>query len=164
MDAYLSPEMKSTGEAIGYDMRLNRAFYKALQASGVKMKDYGSVIVTLADEDKEEAFPIVSRFYNLGFNILATKGTACFLKERGIRTRTLAKISEGSDEILDIIRAGYVSYIVITRSILASGHDDDGVAIRSCAVQNGVTMFTSLDTAKLALDVLEETIPKISTI
>ena len=110
------------------------------------------------------AFPIVSRFYNLGFNILATKGTACFLKERGIRTRTLAKISEGSDEILDIIRAGYVSYIVITRSILASGHDDDGVAIRSCAVQNGVTMFTSLDTAKLALDVLEETIPKISTI
>lgn len=164
MDAYLSPEMKSTGEAIGYDMRLNRAFYKALQASGVKMKDYGSVIVTLADEDKEEAFPLVERFYKLGFNIQATHGTANFLKKRGIRTKSLAKISEGSDEILRLIRAGYVSYIINTRSILSGVRDDDGVAIRSCAVQNGVTVFTSLDTARIVLDVLEETIPKISTI
>ena len=164
MDAYLSPEMKSTGEAIGYDMRLNRAFYKALQASGVKMKDYGSVIVTLADEDKEEAFSLVERFYKLGFNIQATHGTATFLRERGIRTKTLAKLSEGSDEILRMIRAGYVSYIINTRSILSGVHDDDGFAIRSCAVQNGVTMFTSLDTARIVLDVLEETIPKISTI
>ena len=164
MDAYLSPEMKSTGEAIGYDMRLNRAFYKALQASGVKMKDYGSVIVTLADEDKEEAFSLVERFYKLGFNIQATHGTATFLRERGIRTKTLAKLSEGSDEILRMIRAGYVSYIINTRSILSGVHDDDGFAIRSCAVQNGVTMFTSLDTARIVLDVLEEIIPKISTI
>ena len=164
MDAYLSPEMKSTGEAIGYDMRLNRAFYKALQASGVKMKDYGSVIATIADEDKEEAFPLIERFYKLGFNILATSGTAAFLKKRGIRTRILPKISEGNDEILRLIRTGYVSYIINTRSILSGDHDDDGVAIRSCAVQNGVTMFTSLDTARIVLDVLEEIIPNISTI
>ncbi len=164
MDAYLSPEMKSTGEAIGYDSRLNRALYKALQASGIKMKDYGSVIVTIADEDKEEAFPLVERFYRLGFNIQATRGTAAFLKERGIRTKVLAKISEGSDEILNFIRAGYVSYIINTRPIISCGRDDDGIAIRSCAVQNGVTMFTSLDTARIVLDVLEEIIPKISTI
>lgn len=90
MDAYLSPEMKSTGEAIGYDKRLNRALYKALQASGVKMKEYGTVIVTLADEDKEEALPLVKRFYHLGFNIEATAGTAAFLKKHGIRTACAA--------------------------------------------------------------------------
>ena len=109
--------MKSTGEAIGYDKRLNRAMYKALQASGVKMKDYGTVIVTLADEDKEEALPLVKRFYQLGFNIEATIGTANFLKQHGIRTRVRGKLSEGSHEILDSIRAGYVSYIINTRAI-----------------------------------------------
>lgn len=164
MDAYLSPEMKSTGEAIGYDDKLNRAMYKALQASGVKMKEYGTVVVTLADEDKDEALPLVRRFYNLGFNIEATVGTAVFLREHGIRTHILGKLSEGSDEILRSIRAGYVSYIINTRAILSGIHYEDGVAIRRCAVQNGVTMFTSLDTAKIVLDVLEEVIPIISTI
>lgn len=164
MDAYLSPEMKSTGEAIGYDRRLNRALYKALKASGVRMKDYGTVIVTIADEDKEEALPLVRRFYRLGFNIEATLGTAMFLKQHGIRTRIRGKISEGSEEILDSIRAGYVSYIINTRAILSGVHYEDGVAIRRCAVQNGVTTFTSLDTARIVLDVLEESIPEISTI
>lgn len=164
MDAYLSPEMKSTGEAIGYDRRLNRAFYKALQASGIKMKDYGTVVVTLADEDKEEALPLVRRFYRLGFNIEATAGTAKFLKEHGIRTRVRGKLSEGKTDILDVIRAGFVSYIINTRSVTSGRHSEDGSAIRSCAVQNGVTMFTSLDTVKIVLDVLEETTPEISTI
>lgn len=164
MDAYLSPEMKSTGEAIGYDKRLNRALYKALQASGVKMRDYGTVIVTIADEDKEEALPLVRRFYKLGFNIEATIGTAEFLKKNGIRTRVRGKISEGSDEILRSIRTGYVSYIINTRAVLSGVHYEDGVEIRRCAVQNGVTMFTSLDTVKIVLDVLEETMPGISTV
>ena len=164
MDAYLSPEMKSTGEAIGYDDRLNRALYKALQASGVKIKEYGTVLVTLADEDKEEALPLVQRFYQLGFNIEATIGTANFLKKHGIRTRVRGKLSEGSEEILDSIRAGYVSYIINTRAILSGVHYEDGVAIRRCAVQNGVTIFTSLDTVKILLDVLDEMIPTISTI
>ncbi len=164
MDTYLSPEMKSTGEAIGYDDKLNRAMYKALQASGIKMKDYGTVIVTLADEDKEEALPLVKRFYHLGFNIEATLGTAMFLKKNGIRTRVRGKISEGSEEILDSIKAGYVSYIINTRPVLSGVHNDDGVAIRRCAVQNGVTTFTSLDTVRIVLDVLEEVVPKITTI
>ena len=164
MDAYLSPEMKSTGESIGYDVKLNRALYKALQASGIKMKDYGTVIVTLADEDKAEALPLVRRFYHLGFNIEATEGTAAFLKSHGIRTRVRRKLSDGSNEILDSIRAGYVSYILNTRAITSGVHYDDGVAIRRCAVQNGVNMFTSLDTARILLDALEEVIPEISTI
>ncbi|MBR6257432.1 MAG: carbamoyl-phosphate synthase large subunit [Lachnospiraceae bacterium] len=164
MDSYLSPEMKSTGEAIGYDTSLNRALYKALQASGIKMKDYGTVIFTLADEDKEEALPLVKRFYDMGFNIEATVGTGVFLKEHGIRTRIRGKLSDGSQEILESIRAGYVSYVINTRAILSGIHYEDGVAIRRCAVQNGVTMFTSLDTVRILLDVLEEAAPRISVI
>ena len=156
MDSYLSPEMKSTGEAIGYDDTLHRAMYKAFISSGMKLQNYGTVIVTLADEDKEEALPLIRRFYQMGFNIEATVGTATFLKAHGIRTRILRKLSEGSTEILDSIRAGYVSYIVNTRAILSGVHYEDGVAIRNCAVENGVTTFTSLDTVKVLLDVLEE--------
>ncbi len=164
MDAYLSPEMKSTGEAIGYDMSLKRAFYKALKASGIKMKEYGTVIVTLADEDKEEALPLIRRFYDLGFNIEATAGTGRFLKEHGIRTRIRGKLSEGSDEILRSIRAGYVSYIINTRAILSGVHYEDGAAIRSEAIQNGITMFTSLDTVRILLSILEDIVPGISVI
>ena len=74
------------------------------------------------------------------------------------------KISEGSQEILDSIRAGYVSYIINTRAVLSGVHYEDGVEIRQCAVQNGVTMFTSIDTARIVLDVLEETTPQIAVI
>lgn len=84
LDAYLSPEMKSTGEAIGYDGKLNRALYKALQASGMKMQNYGTILATIANSDKEEALPLVRRFYNLGFNIVATRGTAEFLKKMAL--------------------------------------------------------------------------------
>ena len=164
MDAYLSPEMKSTGEAIGYDKKLHRAMYKAMAASGIHLQNYGTVVVTLADEDKEEALPLVRRFYNLGFNIEATVGTADFLKANGIRTRIRRKLSEGSEEILESIRAGYVSYVINTRAILSGVHYEDGVAIRRCASENNITMLTSLDTVKVLLDVLEETTIGISTI
>ena len=164
LDAYLSPEMKSTGEAIGYDDKLHRAMYKAMIASGMRLQNYGTVLVTLADEDKEEALPLVRRFYDLGFNIEATIGTANFLKEHGIRTRVRGKISEGSDEILESIRAGYVSYVINTRAILSGVHNDDGIAIRRCATENNATIFTSLDTVRVLLDVLEETVITISTI
>ena len=164
LDAYLSPEMKSTGEAIGYDDKLYRAFYKALQASGMQLQNYGTILVTLADEDKEEALPLIRRFYKLGFNIEATIGTANFLREQGIKTRVLGKISEGCDDILTHIRAGYISYIINTRAILSGVHYDDGVSIRRAAVENGVTTFTSLDTVGTLLDVLEETTFTVSTI
>ena len=164
MDAYLSPEMKSTGEAIGYDDKLPRAMYKALIASGVKMQNYGTVVVTLADEDKEEALPLIKRFYDMGFNIEATVGTGEFLKAHGIRTRIRRKLSENSTEILEAIRAGYVSYVINTRAILSGIHYEDGLAIRRTAIENNVTMFTSLDTVSVLLDVLEEITIGVSTI
>ena len=164
MDAYLSPEMKSTGEAIGYDDKPPRAMYKALIASGVKMQNYGTVVVTLADEDKEEALPLIKRFYDMGFNIEATVGTGEFLKAHGIRTRIRRKLSENSTEILEAIRAGYVSYVINTRAILSGIHYEDGLAIRRTAIENNVTMFTSLDTVRVLLDVLEEITIGVSTI
>ena len=164
LDAYLSPEMKSTGEAIGYDKSLSRAMYKALIAAGTKVQNYGTVIVTLADEDKEEAVPLIRRFYNLGFNIEATDLTAKVMREHGIKTRTLRKLSEGSNQLLDALRAGYVSYVINTRAILSGVHYEDGTAIRRTAIENGVTIFTSLDTVRVLLDVLEETTLTISTI
>jgi carbamoyl-phosphate synthase large subunit len=164
LDAYLSPEMKSTGEAIGYDDRLTRALYKALQAAGTRLQNYGTVLATIADRDKQEALPLIRRFYNLGFNIEATRGTARFLKENGIRTRAMAKISQGSSEIPDSIRQGHVAYIINTREIGEPESESDGLQIRRCATENNATIFTSLDTVRVLLDVLEETTLTISTI
>ena len=164
LDAYLSPEMKSTGEAIGYDDKLNRALYKALQAAGTKVQNYGTVFVTVADKDKEEALPLVRRFYNLGFNIQATSGTAQYLKDRGIRTHVLGKIGEGSEDIPQAIRQGYLSYIINTRDPGSVNEESDGGQIRKLATENNVSIFTSLDTVRVLLDVLEETTLTISTI
>ena len=164
MDAYLSPEMKSTGEAIGYDRTIHRAAYKAMTAAGLTLRNYGTVLVSVADEDKEETVPLVRRFYDLGFRIEATTLTGEVLNSRGIRTRILHKPSEGSDEVIRSIRAGYVSYVINTRAILSGVHYGDGTAIRRAAAQNNITMLTSLDTVRLLLDVLEETTMGISTI
>ena len=164
LDAYLSPEMKSTGEAIGYDKTLNRALYKALQASGMHLQNYGTVLVTIADKDKDEALPMIRRFYQLGFNIEATEGTAEFLKANGIRTHILKKISEGSDEIPNALRQGHIAYVINTKDPGSNNSDSDGHQIRQLATENNVTIFTALDTVKALLDVLEETTLTISTI
>ncbi len=164
LDAYLSPEMKSTGEAIGYDDKLNRALYKSLQASGMHLQNYGTVFATIADKDKEEALPLIRRFYNLGFNIQATDGTARFLKSNGIRTHILGKISEGSEEIPDAMRQGHIAYVINTRDPGSEGTLNDGQQIRMLATENNVTIFTALDTVRVLLDVLEETTLTISTI
>jgi len=164
MDTYLSPEMKSTGEAIGYDRSRGRAMYKAMQAAGIKLLNYGTVLVTVADEDKAETLPLVRRFYELGFNIEATTMTADYLRAHGIRCRKLKNLSEGSEDSLNSIRSGYVSYIINTRAILSGVHYINGAAMRRCAVENGVTLFTSLDTVRMVLDVLEENVNTVSTI
>ena len=164
LDAYLSPEMKSTGEAIGYDDKLNRALFKALQASGMKLQNYGTVFATIADKDKEEALPLIRRFYNLGFNIEATEGTAQFLKRNGIRTHVLQKIGDGSDEIQEALRQGHIAYVINTKDISSQNQASDGAEIRRCATENNVTLFTALDTVNVLLDVLEETTLTISTI
>ena len=165
MDTYLSPEMKSTGEAIGYDRSLKRALYKALQSSGLNVANYGTVLVTIADSDKAAALDLVRRFYNLGFNIEATNGTAKYLKAHGIRTRVRKKLSEnGSDEILVALRQGHIAYVINTIDVSHGDSHTDGAEIRRAAVENNVSMFTSLDTVKVLLDVLEEITIGVSTI
>ncbi len=162
LDAYLSPEMKSTGEAIGYDNTMTRALYKALQAAGTRLQNYGTVFATIADKDKDEALPLIRRFYQLGFNIEATAGTAAFLKANGIRTHVLKKISEGSEEIPEALRQGHIAYVINTRD--PGSESQDGSHIRQIATEHNVTIFTALDTVKVLLDVLEETTLTISTI
>ena len=164
LDAYLSPEMKSTGEAIGYDDKFYRALYKALQASGMKLQNYGTVFATIADKDKPECLPLIRRFYNLGFNIEATSGTARFLKENGIRTHVVAKLDEDSDEIRQALAQGHIAYVINTRDVDSMGSANDGALIRRFAIENNVTTMTSLDTVRVLLDVLEETTLTISTI
>ena len=164
MESYLSPEMKSTGEAIGYDNKLTRALSKALQSSGMTVANYGTIFLTIADKDKQDALPLVRRFYDLGFNIEATKGTAEFLRQHGIRTRTRRKLSEGSTEIIDSLRQGHVSYVINTIDINQHNTRLDGYEIRRTAVENNVTIFTALETVKVLLDVLEEITLGVSTI
>ena len=164
MESYFSPEMKSTGEAIGYDNKLTRALYKALQSSGMTVANYGTIFLTIADKDKQDALPLVRRFYDLGFNIEATKGTAEFLRQHGIRTRTRRKLSEGSTEIIDSLRQGHVSYVINTIDINQHNTRLDGYEIRRTAVENNVTIFTALETVKVLLDVLEEITLGVSTI
>ncbi|MFI3288994.1 MAG: carbamoyl-phosphate synthase large subunit [Rikenellaceae bacterium] len=164
MESYLSPEMKSTGEAIGYDNRLTRALYKALQSSGMAVANYGTILVTIADDDKPKALPLVKRFYDLGFNIEATAGTAEFLRNHGIRTRVRQKMTSNSSDIMESLRQGHVNYIINTNDINQTNARLDGYDIRRAAVENSVTLFTSLETVKVLLDVLEEITFGVSTI
>ena len=164
VDSYLSPEMKSTGEAIGYDKSLTRALYKSLQASGMTIVNYGTVFLTIADKDKEAALPLIRRFYNLGFNLEATSGTAAFLREHGLRTRLLRKISEGSDDIAKSLSKGHVSYVINTIDVNQHNTRLDGYEIRNAAVENNVSIITALETVSALLDVLEEITLGVSTI
>lgn len=164
VDSYLSPEMKSTGEAIGYDDMLTRALYKSLQASGMQVLNYGTLLVTVSNDDKEKALPLIKRFYDLGFNIEATRGTAMFLKQHGIRCRVMGKFSEGSTDIEKSLRQGHVSYVINTIDVNQHNTRLDGYEIRRAAIENNVTIFTALETVRVLLDVLEEITMGVSTI
>lgn len=154
VDITLGPEMKSTGEVMGRDVNVEKALYKGLLASGMSIPTHGSVLVTVADKDKAEATELVHRFQQLGFRILATAGTASYLREQKILVTEVNKLSEGTPNLLDEIQQGRVSFILNT---LTKGKQParDGFRIRREAVENGVVVFTSLDTAKAMLSVLE---------
>ena len=156
--------MKSTGEAIGYDDRLPYALYKAMQAAGMNLQDHGTVLLSISQEDLEEALPLVRRFYRLGFNIEATTGTAQFLKEQGIRTRMKKDYTEDPSDITAAMRGGKVAYLVNTRDPNSVAHINAGREMRQLAIENSVTTFTSLDTVSALLDVLEAISSHISTI
>ncbi len=164
LDTYLSPEMKSTGEAIGYDTTLNKALHKALEASGLKLSGYGTVLITVSDEFKEKSIEIARRFYELGFNLVATANTAKELKAAGLKVKTLGKISEGNNEILEWIQKGYIKYIVNLGVQNSGTTQSDGFKIRTTAAINNVSTFTSLDTINAILDILEERSINVDTI
>lgn len=156
VDVTLGPEMKSTGEVMGKDNTLEKALYKGLVAAGRKVPLHGNILFTIADKHKSEAAKIAKRFSDIGFKIIATKGTASFFEEQGIHTEIVYKISEGEVEntILEKIQKGKVQYVVNT---LARGGkiEKDGFHIRRTSVENGVPCFTSLDTVEAVLKVIE---------
>ncbi|EIA20202.1 carbamoyl-phosphate synthase large subunit [Listeria fleischmannii] len=154
VDTSLGPEMKSTGEVMGKDVTLEKALYKGFVASGTKMHDYGTVLLTIADRDKKEAITLAERFNNIGFTIMATAGTSKVLEEAGIRVSEVKKIGENHETLLDYIQSGQITLVVNT---LTSGKrpERDGFQIRRESVENGIPVCTSLDTAEAILRVLE---------
>lgn len=156
VDTYLGPEMKSTGEVMGTDRNLEKALYKAFEASGLHLPDFGSVLFTIADETKEEALDLAKRFKEVGYSLLATKGTAEYLKEHGVEAKTIAKISESAeDNVVELIRQGDAQVVINTMDKNRQNTSDDGFIIRREAVEHGVPLFTSLDTANAILKVME---------
>lgn len=154
VDTTLGPEMKSTGEVMGRDLNYAKALYKGLIGSGMKIPPTGSIIVTVADKDKDEAVEIVKGFYKLGYKIVATGGTEKSLVAAGMEVTHVNKLKEGSPTILDLIRNGEAHFVINT---LTKGKkpERDGFRIRREAVENGVVCMTSLDTVKALLVMLQ---------
>lgn len=154
VDVTLGPEMKSTGEVMGQDTTLEKALYKGLLASGMMIPSHGSALFTIADKDKEEALDLVKRFYDIGYTILATDGTAKMIADRKIPVTTVNKIGGAAPNLLDVIRHGGAQFVVNT---LTRGQRParDGFRIRRESVENGVVCLTSLDTTAALLKVLE---------
>lgn len=150
----LGPEMKSTGEVMGRDVKYAKALYKGLIGAGMKIPSTGAIIATIADKDKAEAAALLKGFHKLGYKIIATGGTAAALKEAGLDVTTINKLSEGTPNILDMIRTGEANFVFNT---LTKGKTPqrDGFRIRREAVENGVVCMTSLDTVRELLTMLE---------
>ncbi|MGG4488857.1 carbamoyl-phosphate synthase large subunit [Metabacillus idriensis] len=154
VDITLGPEMKSTGEVMGKDTTLEKALYKGLIASGMKVQNYGQVLLTIADKDKEEGLEVARRFSAIGYQIMATSGTAEYLHANGVSAKIVNKIGSEAPNMLDIIRTSEAQFVINT---LTKGKQPqrDGFRIRRESVENGIPCLTSLDTAKAILRVLE---------
>src|SRR5690625_782965 len=156
VDTSLGPEMKSTGEAIGYDQTLEKALYKGLIASGISIPFEGAVLLTVADKDKEEMIQIAQHFHDLGFRLYATEGTAKFIESKSIPVEKVGKIGADELNVVSIIREGKVQFVINT---LTSGKkiQSDGFRIRREAVEHGIISLTNLDTAQAILNVIDST-------
>lgn len=155
VDTVLGPEMKSTGEALGSDINLEKALYKALVASGVSISTHGNILMTIAGSDKQEAFEIAKRFAEIGYGIYATDGTAEVFERNGLRVHRACKIDQGDkDNVIDIIREGRVNFVINTMSSKEKTHLD-GFLIRRVSAENNISCMTSLDTAAALVGVLE---------
>ena len=154
VDTTLGPEMKSTGEALGGDATLEKALYKAMLASGIKVPTHGNILMTIADSSKEEALPIAKRFEEIGYGIYATSGTCKFLQSHGVRVEEVSKVNETQLNVVDLIIQGKVNFVINTMS-QDRGVTKDGFLIRRFAAENGISCLTSLDTAEAILRVIE---------
>ena len=154
VDTTLGPEMKSTGEVIGTDINLEKALYKGLTAAGIKIKDYGRVLFTIDDKNKENAIKLAKIFSKIGFSILATEGTGIYFKEQGLKVKTVGKINKSDYSVLDAIQNEDVD-IIINTTTTGKSSEKDGFKIRRKATEHGIMCFTSLDTANALLKVIE---------
>lgn len=154
VDITLGPEMKSTGEVMGKDTTLEKALYKGMIAAGMKFKKFGNLLLTVADKDKGEALALARRFSSIGYQLMATEGTAQYLQTKGIKVKTVGKIGSPGDNLIDVIRKGEAQ-IVINTLTKGKQPERDGFRIRRESVENGVPCLTSLDTAKAILGVIE---------
>ena len=147
-------KMKSSGSVMGRDTELAKALYKGYEASGIKIPNFGTIFISVRDEDKEKVTSLAQRFYRLGFKIIATEGTANGLAEAGITTGIVSKISRGSHSLLDKIRQHKID-MVINITNLSDSASDDATRIRDEALNQNIPVFSSIETTELILGVLE---------
>ena len=155
-DISLGPEMKSTGECLGIAENFNEALYKAFIGAGIKLPKYKNMIITVKDEDQQEVVPIARRFEALGYRIYATRGTARVLKENGIKAIRTNKLEQPAPNLMDLI-LGHKIDVVIDTPPQGVEHQKDGFVIRRNAIETGVNVLTSLDTAEALVTSLENT-------
>ncbi|KHE71205.1 carbamoyl-phosphate synthase large subunit [Halobacillus sp. BBL2006] len=153
VDTTLGPEMKSTGEVIGYDQTLEKALYKGMTSAGLKIPTHGSVLLTVADKDKNEMLSIAETFYELGFQLFATEGTASVIEEANIPVEAVGKVGSEQRDVIDLIQNGDVQVVVNTLNKGMRARSD-GFRIRREAVEHGIACLTSLDTAKTIVEVI----------
>ena len=155
-DISLGPEMKSTGECLGIAKTFDEALYKAFIGAGIRLPKHKNMIMTVRDEDKEEAIDIGRRFEKLGYKIFATRGTAEILKEAGVKANAVNKIEQESPNLMDLI-LGHKIDLVIDTPHQGAEHSRDGFVIRRNAIETGVNVLTAIDTAKALVSSLENT-------
>ncbi|MFC4652764.1 carbamoyl-phosphate synthase large subunit [Lactococcus nasutitermitis] len=159
VDSLLGPEMKSTGEAMGSDFTLEKALYKSFEAAKLHMEEHGTILFTVADDDKEEALELAKGFAEIGYSLVATEGTARYLASNGLYVREVGKLEGSEDEegtIVEEIRKGHVQALINTMgNNRGSATETDGFRIRQEAISRGIPLFTALDTAEAILKVME---------
>ena len=155
-DISLGPEMKSTGECLGIAETFNEALYKAFIGAGIRLPKHKNMIITVKDEDKQDIIPIARRFEALGYRIYATLGTAKVLKENGIKVIRTNKLEQPAPNLMDLI-LGHKIDVVIDTPPQGVEHQKDGFVIRRNAIETGVNVLTSLDTAEALATSLENT-------
>ncbi|MCD2256583.1 carbamoyl-phosphate synthase large subunit [Agrilactobacillus fermenti] len=154
VDSLLGPEMKSTGEVMGSDQTLEKALYKAFEAAKMHLPEFGNILFTVADADKQEALDLAKRFRQVGYQIWATKGTESYFEENGLDVKSVEKIHESENNLLQNLENGEIQAVVNTIG-QDSKSANDGIEIREMAIMHGIPLFTSLDTAAAIVKVLE---------